>query len=681
MMWAEFIEGGLPTAMEPGELLVVRMSGGVSIARCIALERDRVRIAVSRNREARLTVDRVALATGVSAASPEAEDEFRLRVDKALADIDLAEVWDVVEADGGTISLDDIAELHWEDLPDTAHRVAMLLYLEREGLYFVRDDDAYAPRPRKSVEETLERRRREAENDQAAQELADCLRDGGLPSDPSGHQKALLAHLRGFAVHGDSYTRSAPARSLLDMVGGPSKDYQRLAFETLVDVGVLTADQPLELERAGIDIEFSADALREARSIDPSTALGQSGRTDLTDVAAITIDDEGTMDRDDALSVEVVSGGGGAPETYRVGVHITDGGSLIPRDSALDRDADRRMSTLYMPDGKVPMLPAEVSEAAGSLLPGEHRAALSLMVSIDPEGRVLDWEVSPSVIVSQAALSYEEADGAVADAGHPWHRILAPLDGVAQALRRRREAAGAVLIERPEMSIKVTPSGEVSVDVVPRSTPARQLVTEFMVLCNSLLAEFCNQQGIPAAYRSQSTPDLSDIGGESEGPLHWYTVIRRMPPAELATVPGSHGGLGVDAYIQATSPLRRYPDLVMQRQISRYLESGTPLYTTEEIASVAQRADAQLRELGRLEEDRKRYWFLKYLRQRVQEPFDAVVLENPTNRPGLLELADYPFRVRARLPGAIQPGDDVTLTLHGVDLWARVAQFVHEPHD
>ena len=206
------------------------------------------------------------------------------------------------------------------------------------------------------------------------------------------------------------------------------------------------------------------------------------------------------------------------------------------------------------------------------------------------------------------------------------------------------------------------------------------------MLCNSVMAEFCQKQEIPAPYRIQTMPDLSEeTANVPEGPLRWYLILRRMPPASLSTEPGAHGGLGVSAYIQATSPLRRYPDLFMQRQISHFLETGQPLHSADEVSSVAQRADVQIRELSSIEEQRRRYWFLKHLKLRFldqaddDEPaqFQAVVLENQNNRAGSLELTDYPFRVRAALPGNVEPGETVTLQLHGVDLWRRLPQFVH----
>ena len=239
------------------------------------------------------------------------------------------------------------------------------------------------------------------------------------------------------------------------------------------------------------------------------------------------------------------------------------------------------------------------------------------------------------------------------------------------------------------MAIEIDTSGAIEVGVVTR-TPARRTVAELMILCNSLLAEFCNRESLPAAYRSQPQPDLGDQDLDREdGPFSWFLTMRRLPPAELSTRPGPHASLGLPAYLQATSPLRRYPDLVVQRQISHFLTSGKALYSEEQVASVAQRADVQLREIAAIEESRKRYWFLKYLGQRLEKGaggqeealYDAVVLDRRPRRPALIELSRFPFRFRAELPDATLPGETVVMRLHGVDLWQRVAQFVHVPFE
>ena len=287
------------------------------------------------------------------------------------------------------------------------------------------------------------------------------------------------------------------------------------------------------------------------------------------------------------------------------------------------------------------------------------------------------------MIKSSAALTYDEADRAIEEPGKDWHGMLAVLDRVAQSLYSRRLEAGAVSIDRPEMVIKIDATGDVKVRILSRASRSRRMVAELMIHCNSTLAELSRAEGFPVAFRSQEKPDSDDLRAVPDGPLRNYLVGRRFPPTALSVVPAAHSGLGVPAYIQATSPLRRYPDLVMQRQIGSYLASGRPMYTSDDIISVAGRGDVRIRELAGLEEDRKRYLFLKYLGQSLTEEdglsrLDVVVLDNQPGRNALVELADYPFRLRTSIPTSYAPGETVTLRLHSVDLWRRVAHLVYE---
>lgn len=674
--------------MQIGELIVARVGGRLTIGRCVTppdkTPNPRVRIAVGRGRENKIPADRVVLATGVVASDQAEANTFGQTCGALASAIDLAEVWEVAEDADSPLGLDDIAELHWGPTPTSPQKVALLLHLDRESLYFAGVGDRFLPKPPKQVEEVKARRQREAENARDADTLVDGLSRGILPEPMSRHQAGLVQHLRGYVVHGDSYTRAALARDLLGKVeNGGGGDLQQTGFELLTAVGVLSPDEPLELERAGIAVEFPEDATAEAVAValDLTAILSQSHREDLTPVSVLTIDDSSTEDRDDALSLEATGDG-----VYRLGIHITDTVALIPSGSAMDREAGLRMATLYTPEHKIPMLPPEVSSGAGSLAPGEHRAALSVIIDVTASGDVVEWKIVPSTIRSRAALTYDETDAAIRDQSGPWSDMLRALQTIAEGLRQTREESGALTVDSPEMHVKLLESGEVEVKVVARSTPARSTVTELMILCNSLLAKYCLEKGLAAVYRSQPAPDLSDLPDLPNGPLRRFHLFRRLRPAGVSTVPAPHGGLGVEAYIQATSPLRRYPDLIMQRQITYFLSTGEGRYTADEIASVSHRADAQLREMSRIEDDRRRYWFHKYLQQQLDTPeiedrtfFQAVVLENEERRLALMELSDYPFRFRTRLPWAILPGETVGLRLRGIDLWRRFPQFVHEP--
>ena len=435
---------------------------------------------------------------------------------------------------------------------------------------FVSAGTKYRPRTREDLANLLAKRRREAENARDAQELVDALSAGGLPDAMSPHQESLIEILEGYAVHGEELPRRQAARELVQASSPPTRDLQRACFEMLVRSGVFGPDEPLELRSAGIRPDFPQQALEEAREAAAAATPRGPEREDLTHLDTITVDDEETVDRDDALSLEVLESG------YRLGVHIADAATLVPKEGHLDREADRRMASLYLPERTIPMLPDDLTRGAGSLDPGEERIAVSLLADLTDEGEVTSWRVVRSTIRSAEALSYDRVDG-VLQTGGPRRATIEGLHSLAVALRRRREERGAVNLDQPEMNVKVRETGEIEVSMRDRSSPGSLMVAELMILCNSLFARFCSENGLPAVYRSQRRPDLSDLPelpavDERAAPVMTrFNIGRRMQAARVSTEAKAHDGLGVSAYLQATSPLRRYPDLVVQRQVGGFL--------------------------------------------------------------------------------------------------------------
>ncbi len=670
--------------MEPDEIVVARLNQGASVLRYVDRTNARVTLALGRNKQAKLPADRVLYATGVVPRDYEAFLEFRDAAEAVAKEYNLSEVWEVTVGEQIAMTAEEIVDLYCDAGFGAIEVAAMILHLDRGSDYFVREGERHVPRTEEELEALRVRRRREAENAEAARTLMSALKAGMLPEPMSKLHDGLLEHIRSFAIHGDDYTRSYVSHSLLREVSDGSRDLQRLAFDLLVEVGVFSEDEALEVHRAEIQVDIAGAVVNEAESIRESALTENVVRLDLTELETFTIDDAETRDRDDALSVERVEGG------YRVGVHIADAGALVPIDGAMNAEADRRMATLYLPERSIPMLPPGFVHGVGSLDPDQVRRAVSLLVWIDKSGEIKNYEIKPSLIRSRAAISYLEADTAIADESDGRHSALRSLSDLARALLARREQAGAINVNREEMIVRVNSPSDITVRVVKRSTPARDLVSEMMVLCNSLMADYCKIHDIPASYRSQSAPDVSDLDVfDEDGALRQltrlqrYLLMRRFTPAMISVTPTPHAGLGVDAYIQATSPLRRYPDLVMQRQISHFLAVGEPVYSVDDISSVAKRAEVQMRELSRVEESRRRYWFLKYLLltrlngSEGADHFTAYVLENEPRRLASLDLDEYPFRVRAELPNSIEPGTTVGLKLTGVDLWRRQAYFLH----
>ncbi len=657
--------------------MVVALRRGASVVRCLSRDGNRVTVAVGRNKQAHVPIDRVVQATGLTGLADAALEAFAKRVAETVGSLDLSEVWELVVEGRRAVTLEEIADLYFGDGARPEQLASLATHLEVLPVYFERRGRIYVARSAEEIKHTALRKRKKADRQTAETSVIEALAEGRPPELHSEMERRLLSEVMGFAVHGDEHPRAKAIKTLLNRATDGSRDLQRRAFDLLVGAGEMAPDEPLEIERAGLPVTYPVEVDTEALAI-AARARNYGDRRDLSASSLFTIDDRDTRDRDDALSVEALHDG---RET--IGIHIADAGALILVGGAVDREADRRMSTLYTPDVRVPMVPVALSEGAGSILPDQPRMTLTLSATLD-DGDVVDWELFPSLVQATTALTYGEVDEILRDGEDRWLPELRALDAAADRLRDRREAAGALVMERPDLSVSVMKSEDglsrVSVDVLPRSTPARRLVTEMMILCNVMLARFCIDNDIPAAYRTQSPLDPGiDTEGLDDDPVAQYRLMGLLSPAVVSTEPGRHHGLGVEAYLQATSPLRRYTDLVMQRQVSHYLATGSPLYSVEEIASVAQRAEVQLRELASIENQRRRYWLLRYLIQQLDEgstDYEAVVLDTDRRGPPILELTDYPFRVRAKLSPSASSGDLVTLRLHDVDLWRRVPHFV-----
>ena len=244
------------------------------------------------------------------------------------------------------------------------------------------------------------------------------------------------------------------------------------------------------------------------------------------------------------------------------------------------------------------------------------------------------------------------------------------------------------MIERPDVSVRLlrdSRSKAPSVDrgVRARVDLARRAVAEMMILCNRLVALRCAEADLPVAYRVQGAPaeDPAGLGlGPREGydPVAAYRLAGLVPAAELSAEPGRHHGLGIGPYLQATSPLRRYLDLAIQRQLEAHLAGVGPPHSVEDMAIMAQQAGHQLREIARVEAERRRYWMLRVLEVCYEEgraDYEAVVLDTERRGPAVCELAEFPMRVRTNLPAGAMVGDRSAIRLAGLDIWRRSARF------
>jgi exoribonuclease-2 len=370
----------------------------------------------------------------------------------------------------------------------------------------------------------------------------------------------------------------------------------------------------------------------------------------------VTIDGESTLDFDDALSIE----SDGA--YYRVGIHIADVAHFIRRDDPLDREALARGSSIYTPDRKVSMLPPQLSEDVCSLKAGEHRPALSIFIRMDRFAETIGYEIVPSVVRVARRLTYDQAD-ALAETD----QMISALWNLAVHFRQKRLASGALHINLPEIGVWAQANGEVTVTQTDREKPGRMLVAEMMIMANWVMAGFLHKEGLPAVFRSQPKPK-NRILKNGESTLFENCLQRKhLSRVVLADTPDYHTGLGLNAYVTGTSPIRKYFDLVTQRQVRAVLGLGKA-YQTDEIQELVQKLERPLQNVSKIQFQRHRYWLLKYLEGRQGLKEEAIVLDKRRDN-HLVVLTQYMLECRMPQPSGskLRPGDLVQVTVQYVN--------------
>jgi exoribonuclease-2 len=204
--------------------------------------------------------------------------------------------------------------------------------------------------------------------------------------------------------------------------------------------------------------------------------------------------------------------------------------------------------------------------------------------------------------------------------------MLAEMFTIAQAARDERIRSGAIIFRDPELSVVVEENGEIQVSRRDRETPSQVLVSEMMILANALFARFLRDKKVPAPFRSQPPPSEKIELGDKHDPVASYLSRKALVRGEIMTTPAPHSTLGLDCYTTATSPLRRYPDVLVQRQIKSVLESK-PYLKRDELKDILTVISYPLDRAGLMERERQRYYLLKYLRERRNEEFEAVILQ------------------------------------------------------
>ncbi len=417
--------------------------------------------------------------------------------------------------------------------------------------------------------------------------------------------------------------------------------------------------------RFGLPVRFSPQALAEAESIpDPVTEEDCAGREDFRDELAVTIDGESARDFDDAVTLQKLSSG-----NLLLGVHIADVSHYVADGTALDSEAAIRGTSVYFPDRAIPMLPPRLSNGICCLKQGEDRLVVSVIMEVDGRGHVVRRRFTEAVIRSRARMTYTSVARILVDKD-PEERnryaglvpMLETMEELCLILSKKRHRRGAVDFDLPEAEIEFDPGGRMISILPAERNIAHRIIEEFMLLANEVVAgQLADSRG-PALFRVHEKPDevkvqefaefaavlgykiekhdgeyrprdfqkfVAGLEGKDEGRFLAYLMLRSFMQARYAAENLGHFGLAAPVYTHFTSPIRRYPDLVVHRLLKESLRAAPPTAwqqaMTVKLPDIAAHASARERNADEAEREMEKIKRVQFMAGRVGEEFEGIV--------------------------------------------------------
>ena len=433
-----------------------------------------------------------------------------------------------------------------------------------------------------------------------------------------------------------------------------------------VDVAAIVA-------KAGLRVEFPPAALAQAEQVpEKVSARDRRGRRDLRDWLIVTIDGADAKDLDDAVSLQRLPEGGEA--VWRLGVHIADVSHYVAEGSPLDLEARRRATSVYLVDRVLPMLPPRLSNGICSLNPRVDRLTVTVLMDFDAQGRRVGYEIFPSVIRTRHRLTYEGVQQMLeGDPGDPEVRalreahqdVLPMLEDMARLSARlaaRRERRGSIDFDIAEVKVVLDEQGMPRELLRRERTVATRIIEEFMIAANETVAEHCHWRQVPFIYRVHEEPDpdeveelaafltilgyrlpprrklhprqfqevLKQVEGRPEEYLVNAVVLRTMKRARYATEALGHFGLAARFYCHFTSPIRRYPDLVVHRIVKELaLRGSLPAQRVEELEAILPEIADHCSQQERLAEEAERESVdlkkVQFMADKVGETYKGII--------------------------------------------------------
>jgi exoribonuclease-2 len=594
--------------------------------------------------------------------------------------------WELLVEDGEAVTPQVMASLLFsESQPPQCYAAYWLL--SEDKIYFKQKGDSYEPRTAAQVAERKHQIEIEALKAKGQQEFLARVEQAlkGEAVEWQRHDRhrlealekyaALLADIVRLGLNYDSLARAypppAPVLETMNMLGRSATPQG--ALQLLVDLGWWSPHENLFLRRSSIPVQFPTKVLEVSQQrLQSPPPDPDVNRLDLTYLKVYTIDDESTTEIDDGLSWEQLPDG-----RERLWVHIADPTRFLMPEDELDLEARKRGSTVYLPTGMVPMFPEILATGPMSLVQGQVCCALSFGIILDASGAVENYSIHASLIKPTYRLTYEDVDEML-DLDVQAEPEIAAIARWANKRKAWRYAQGAISINMPEAMIKVK-EDDIKIYVLDDS-PSRQLVAEMMILAGEVAARYGQTHQIPLPFRGQPQPELPPEQELLELPAGFVRACamrRCMPKSEMSITPVRHAGLGLDTYTQATSPIRRYSDLLTHFQIKAHLRGDVPPFSAEQLKEVMMTVSTITQEVTMVERQTNRYWALEYLRRCTDKVWQATVLMWLREDSGLalILLEDLGLQLPMSFRRPLKLGEQVLVKVSHADPQKDVIQF------
>ena len=524
---------------------------------------------------------KVVLLTGITVPETLTDSEKKLEMRKWRREleerkdsVDVETLWQCVVEEKETVSFEEILDLYsGAEQVSSEQRFLLFWAVDKNTVYLARGEDGYLVRSREDVSKTLRTLELREEREQKAQAAVSWVRSvisGEAPPVVDENHGEFLELIERYVIDLDGYERSKEAKGFLYEAG--LKEVES-AVEFLIKTGFWKKDDDPESKKIAFHFRHSQRALEEVETI-LSAGENFADLTDRTDIEAFSVDSETTQDIDDAISFEMHA------DRITLGVHISNVAHVVSRGSFLDQGTLERAETVYFPEERVDMFPRDLVSKKLSLTAGDLRPVLSLFATFNKEDfALIDYRFEATIVRISKNLTYTEATEMLHNT--QWGEVLVSLT---DSLRAERVNKGAFIVQLPELKIGVGDQDGISVSKDYMDSPAHNVVSECMILMNRLSGDFFDKNGIPALFRSQSQdiePEAREL--DPEDVLFPVKVVKHLKPSFVTFAPEIHKSLGVPSYVQMTSPIRRYTDLLMQRQLISWLEEQRICYSESEL--------------------------------------------------------------------------------------------------